>query len=99
MSDTQWIAKAETKKIGEVLWWKGRRIVVVEGFACDDCAFFEGGCQRPYGYGVCTSVLREDNKNVHFEWKKSASDGNRKDLFGKSRKDRKTKLRRTHTRG
>lgn len=99
MSEVSFIAKAQTYEVGTVLWWNGREIRVVEGFACDDCVFNIGGCQRPYGYGVCTGVLRTDGKNVHFEYKKKKHNGNRQELFREGGRNRKAKVRRTHTRG
>lgn len=69
MENTNFSSNGKTKPIGEVMWYKGKRIKVVEGFACESCCFYENeGCERPYGYGVCTSVLRTDNKNVHYEY-------------------------------
>ena len=99
MGDKGHIPPAQTYEVGTVLWWKGKEITVVEGYACDDCVFNIGGCQRPYGYGVCTGGLRADGKNIHYEHKKKKSKGNRQELFGKSGRRRKAKLRRTHTRG
>lgn len=81
--------RGETVKIGAERWYKGKKIVVVEGFSCTGCVFNPGaGCVRPYGYGVCTSVLRTDSKNVHYEYKKASRTKHKRAASALKRKSR-----------
>ena len=98
MEDWGGLPAPDTKKIGEVLWWKGKRIVVVEGFGCDSCVFNADGCKRPYGFGVCTSVLRTDKINIHYEYAKTENNGSRQGIFRVDKKRRRSKIRRTNAR-
>ena len=56
------------RKIGEIFFARGKKLLCVEGLECDGCASYQGGVCTIHleETGYCGKLLRTDKKSVIF---------------------------------